>query len=419
MTRRPHQQRSTKPAGSLAGGARVAVVGTIAIGLVLVAARASAGGFAVSEQSAVAGGTGGASTARQDDPGAAWYNPAALADGAGFRLGVGALAAVPSLRAEALDGSWSARSRSEVSTPPHLYASFGSGDWAAGIAIGVPFGSGVTWPQDWEGRHEIVSSRLFVLRVSPFVAGRFGRLRVAAGVHADYGSLQLARTLDFVDADGDVRIRLSDVGFGAHASAFVEATPQLDVGLTYKSRTSLSMSGGADFSAPAAFNTKIADQNASVDMTMPDRIVAGARFARGRWAVLADVELTLWRVNDQIVIDFENEATPDVIQRSDWSSTVSLRAGAELLPSPLWVIRAGAFYDPSPASADTLAPSSPDSDRVGLTIGGSRDVGRGFGLDAFYELMHLRSRDSRNMEALAARYGGRAHLFGIGVRYAP
>lgn len=382
-----------------------------------VAPVARAGGFAVTEQSAVAGGTAGASTARSDDPGAAWYNPAALADGAGFRLGVGALAALPSLHAEALDGSWSAQSESQVSTPPHVNASFASGNWAAGIALGVPFGSGVTWPADWAGRNEIVSSSLRVFRASPFFAWSFGRVRVSAGLHADYGQLQLARTLDFVDADGDVDIRLSDVAFGAHASAFVRASDELDVGLTYKSRTSLGMTGGADFTAPAAFDMKIADQNARVEMTMPDRFVAGARFARGNWAALADLELTMWRVNEEIVIDFENEATPDVVQRSDWSSTVSLRAGAEYAPSPLWVVRAGAFYDPSPASPDTLAPSSPDSDRIGATVGGSRDLGHGFGVDAFYELMHLRTRDSENMEAIEARYGGRAHLFGIGVRY--
>src|SRR5690606_33403542 len=73
----------------------------IVIGLVLAGvATARAGGFAVAEQSAVAGGTAGASTARSDDAGAAWYNPAALTDGGGLRLGAGFLAAMPSLHAE-------------------------------------------------------------------------------------------------------------------------------------------------------------------------------------------------------------------------------------------------------------------------------------------------------------------------------
>jgi len=47
---------------------------------------AHAGGFAVGEQSAVSAGTGNAGVARDDDPGAAWHDPAALADGGGLRL---------------------------------------------------------------------------------------------------------------------------------------------------------------------------------------------------------------------------------------------------------------------------------------------------------------------------------------------
>ena len=54
-----------------------------AIAALTLAPHAHAGGFALTEQNAVAGGTAGASTARSDDAGAAWYNPAALADDAG------------------------------------------------------------------------------------------------------------------------------------------------------------------------------------------------------------------------------------------------------------------------------------------------------------------------------------------------
>ena len=44
-----------------------------------IASSAYAGGFAVTEQTAASAGTGGAGVARDDDPGAAWHQPAALA----------------------------------------------------------------------------------------------------------------------------------------------------------------------------------------------------------------------------------------------------------------------------------------------------------------------------------------------------
>jgi hypothetical protein len=80
-------------------------VKTIAIALVLSPALATAGGFAVSEQTAVSAGTGGAGAARDNDPGAAWHDPAALADGGGLRVDLSLIFARPTLQAEALDGS--------------------------------------------------------------------------------------------------------------------------------------------------------------------------------------------------------------------------------------------------------------------------------------------------------------------------
>ncbi len=377
---------------------------------------AHAGGFAVAEQSAVAGGSGGASTARSDDAGAAWYNPAALADAGGFRAGIGMLAAMPSLQAEAMDGTWRASTESSTSTPPHLYLSHAAGDLAFGLSMGVPFGGGVTWPSDWAGRSEIISSKLEVFRIAPFVAWRVGKLRIAGGLHLDAARLRINRSLDFVDTEGDVFLDMDGRGVGLDAAAFYEASDELHVGLTYKGRTRIALAGGANFDAPDAFDQKTVDQNARTEMTMPDRIVAGVKWRRGRLAVLADVDLTLWSVNDELVVDFENDATPDAVQKNAWSSTVALRLGAEYEVRPATQVRGGVFFDPSPASAKTLAPSSPDSTRIGATVGVSRAVSSDVTVDAFYEYMKLLSRTSDNMDALEARYGGYAHILGVGLR---
>lgn len=379
-------------------------------------ATASAGGYALSEQSTVAGGTGGASTARADDAGAAWYNPAALADGGGLRVGLGVLAAMPSVHAEAMDGTWQSETESGVSTPPHIYASYAAGDLAYGIAVGVPFGGGVTWPEDWAGRHEIISSKLEVFRAAPFIAWRRGKLRVSGGVHVDAARLRINRSLDFVDTEGDVFLDMDGTGVGVDFSAFYAVSPAVDVGVTYKSRTSIDFAGGANFDAPDAFSAKTTDQLVQTHMTIPDKLTFGARWARDRLAVLADIDVTMWSVNDELVIDFERDETPDPVQTNNWSTTMGLRAGAEYAARDTTLVRAGAFYDPSPASTENLAPSSPDSNRVGFTFGASHRVEEHVTVDAFYEYMHLLGRSSDNMNALEARYGGHAQLVGVGLR---
>ena len=127
--------------------------------------------------------------------------------------------------------------------------------------------------------------------------------------------------------------------------------------------------------------------------------------------------MTMWGVYDEVVVDFEMDATPDATQTNNWKSTVAVRTGAEWRFLPGWTGRGGLYYDPSPAQDETLAPSSPDSSRAGFTLGASRALGAEWHVDLFAEHMRILGRESANDNALDARYGGYANLFGLGVRY--
>lgn len=384
----------------------------------LVPSVAFAGGFEVNQQTAVSAGTGNAGVARDDDPGAAWHDPAALADGKGLRADLSLIFARPSLEARALDGSWSESNESAWATPPHLDVSYADGRWAAGISLGVPFGSGVAWPDDWRGQYEIVKTQLQVLRAAPFFAWRFGKLRASAGVHVDFARLQINRDLDFIDMEGDVAIDMDGRGFGVDAAVYYAASEQLSLGFAYRSRTSIALDGGADFTAPDAFANKTPDQNASSTIVLPDQFVLGARYKLGSYTALADVALTTWSTHAKTTIDFAHADTPDVMQPNNWENAFSVRTGGEWTRGRL-VLRHGLYFDQSPAPTDKLAPSSPDGSRIGLTGGASWRFDRTWSADAFLESMWILRRDTANEDALQASYGGRAFLAGLGVRWTP
>jgi long-chain fatty acid transport protein len=391
----------------------VTLAALIAVTLAAVAA-ARAGGYAVPEQVVTAGGTAGAATARADDAGAAWYNPAALADGGGWRVGAGLILAVTSLHAEG--EGWRSTTEAGPTPVPQLHASVAAADLVLGVAVGVPYGGNVAWPADWAGRSEIIATRLAVVRVAPFAGWRFGRLRIAGGVHVDLAQLRLQRSLDFVDTEGDVEILMTGAAVGADLSAFVRISDEVDVGASYRSRSRIDLSGDADFTAPDAFSAKVADQAASTEVAIPDRIAIGGAWHRGRLAVVGDLEVTTWSGNRQQVIDFAREQTPDVVQVNQWSSTVAVRAGAEWRAGR-WTARGGVAYDPSPASADRLTPVSPDADRVQASAGGSWQLSPALAVDGFYAWLHLLGRQSANPDSMMARYGGDAHLLGVAVRW--
>jgi len=381
---------------------------------------AHAGGLAVGQQNAVSAGTGGAGAGRADDPGAAWHVPAALADDGGLRLGLSLALARPRVQARggAADAAWTTDSEGGWSTPPHLDASYARGPFAAGVALGVPFGGGVTWPTMWPGATESVQTDLMVLRAAPFVAWRLGRFRLGAGVHVDAGRLQIRRGLDFIDAQGDVRIDLDGRGVGVDASAYWQAHRDLGVGLTYRGRTTLDFAGHANFTAPDAFAAKTPDQAAATTMTLPDTIVLGAHGRRGAFRAVLDLEYARWSVNERTVVAFENPATPDAVQENDWRDTLAVRAGGEWHGGPL-VVRGGAYWDPSPVPTDRLSPSSPDANRLGLTAGASYRLAAELSADLFAEHIWLLRRETTSTETMPASYGGAALVLGAGVRWMP
>jgi len=379
---------------------------------------AHAGGLAVGQQNAVAAGTAGASVARTDDAGAAWYNPAALADDGGVRVGLSLAAARPSIEAQGADGTNTSTQGGWV-TPPHLDASVAVGRWAAGISLGVPFGGGVSWPAMWPGSNEALRSNIQVFRAAPFFAWSFGSLKASLGFHVDAGRLELQRGLDFIDTQGDVRLDLDGRGAGVDASLFWQARPALGVGLSYHSRTTLDLAGNANFTTPDAFSEKTPDQTAATTMVLPDTVRLGANWQVGAsYRVLADVEWANWSVNEKTVVTFANAATPTVTQDNRWEDTVAVRAGGEYTRGKL-VVRHGAYYDPSPVPDATLTPTSPDSTRLGLTVGAGYRFARDWSADAFAEGMLLVRRETANMDSMPASYGGNAVVLGLGLRFSP
>lgn len=385
---------------------------------------AFAGGYEVVQQSAVAAGTGSASTARDDDAGAAWFNPAALADGGGLRTGLGITFALTSIHAESQSGApdapWAADTDNPLSTPAYLYASVAHDDWLGGVSVNTPFGSTVQWPEDWPARFDIVLSKFQLLRVAPFVGYRLGPVRLAAGPQFDFARYNAKRATDHIVYEGSSALIVSGVGFGGQGAAFFEIGEYVCAGLGYKSRSSFTMEGDADFNMPEVFARQYPDQQVSVDWTVPDRFALGVGVQAGDFRGLLDFTLTLWSVNESLHFDFAEEVTDDRTQQNDWRDSMAIRGGVEwTTPLEPLVVRAGFYGDgiPGPPAPDeTLAPSSPDSTRIAVTFGATGHITDFLAVDAFYEHLRLLERSSKSPDAPIATYGGHANIFGVALR---
>jgi long-chain fatty acid transport protein len=375
---------------------------------------ALAGGFEVAQQSGTAGGTGHASTARVDAA-AGWFNPAALADSEGVRLAVGAAVASSAIRATDSEGAWESRSDNGLGTPPHLYASWSDKHVLVGVAVNTAFAGGVRWPDDSPLRFYALESAPRFFRVAPYAGVGVGPVRFAAGLHVDAGSLYVARATDHVTEEGTAQLSLRGAGVGPDLALFVQV-PKLDIGLSYKGRTKLSLEGEADFDVPVAFSAGLPDQAISSEWRLPDRVALGLALDAGLVTVLFDAVYTTWSVNDELPIDFSDPVTADTAQINQWRDTLALRAGAEVGFAKIVTARLGAYTDglPGPPSpTDTLGPSSPDGTRLGATAGAGVGLGEHVRLDGYGEALVILPRTSTSPDAPSVRYQGSALVAGL------
>lgn len=391
--------------------------------ILLLVGVVQAAGFEVPWQSARVSGMGGAGTALSEDAAAAWYNPAALADGGGLRVAAGLSVASAHVQAEALpespDAPWESRTEGPPGLPPYAALSYARGRFAGSLALNAAYAGGVSWPEDWPYRFDILSSKPTFFRVSPAVAARLGPVQLAVGAHLDAGSLSVLKATDHISEEGQAELLLRGRGLGVDAALYAPLGQSAALGLSYKSRTQLALAGEADFDVPSAFAAMYPDQAVSADWTLPDRLALGGAFWHEQWRVSLDGSLSLWSVNDNLSFDFSDSATPDLTQENLWRNSFALRAGVER-GLGRFAARGGLAFDGLPGApppASTLSPSSPDCTRISLTLGGSADLSEELALDVFYEHMTLLPRDSESEDAPLARYSGSANVAGLGLRW--
>jgi long-chain fatty acid transport protein len=259
-------------------------------------------------------------------------------------------------------------------------------------------------------------SRFF--RIAPFIGYRLGPVRIAIGPHFDLGSLEVLKATNHVSEEGQAHFALDAEGVGGDVSVLVELSDRLALGATYKSRSRLTLAGGADFTVPATFAPGYPDQGVVADWWLPDRIALGVAYRGPVVSVFGDASLTLWSVNQTLVLDFEEDVTPDSEVVYGWRDSLAIRLGTDIAVIQRLSLRAGVYVDGIPGApppAENLSPSSPDSTRIGFTIGAGVRPLETLSIDLFYEHLRLLERVSTSADYPQASYRGHAHFLGLSV----
>jgi long-chain fatty acid transport protein len=386
----------------------------------LVSIPAFAAGFALPEQSARSIGMGGTGTAAADGASTIFYNPGALGFEEGFSAEVSGLLILPQFGYAPLTAvlGTPASAATRLLALPTLFVAAPIGPVRIGLGAFANYGLGLTWPEGFDGRFEATASNLQTFTLNPTAAWRINEhLSFGAGVDVVRGTIELVRQLDFVDSEGTLRLGGDTWGVGGNAGISTHfLSDRLGVGLSYRSAVSLKFKGRADFTAPVEFQAQLRDQDVKTALLLPHTISLGGAFrVTQRWRVTLEATYTTWSTLDALVLEFA-DASINTTLRRDWTNTLTVRAGGELMVIPKTLqVRLGLGFDPSPSPASTLSPSLPDASRllVGLGVGYVRG---NFSADLGYLFTFLLPRASEP-PAFPARYSGTAHVFGLSVGF--
>lgn len=157
---------------------------------------AAAEGFQVNAQSTKQAGMGHVGAAMKLGAESMHFNPAGLVfmeKNVDLSVGVSGVFATGKFK----NDGYSFETDNTPSTPLYAYAGFKIYDnLAAGVMINTPFGSSITWGDDWKGSHLCQEISLKAFNLQPTVSWKiFDRLSIGAGLMMEFGDIQLNRAL--------------------------------------------------------------------------------------------------------------------------------------------------------------------------------------------------------------------------------
>lgn len=410
----------------------------IALGLVwvfLLPVSGTAGGFQLSLGGLRQMGMGYAGVGMAWDASTIYYNPGALSfvSNRSIQFGAGVVLPATTYLAET-PSIYIAEMEQEALTPVYVFASWklkreGSrlGKFHIGLGAYNPFGSNSKWDDDWKGRFITQESRISTYFIQPTVSYQLSpAIGIGGGFIYGFGNILSRKALPVSGAnntDGQAELTGTGAGIGFSLGLYLKASEELSLGLSYRSRVNLNIADGeARFEVPTSLDASFPDTRFSSSIKLPDVITIGLGYQpQDRFTLAVDLVFTGWSAYDTLAFDYvENtRELEDVITEPEYKNTVTFRMGGEYSTTERSRVRAGLFYDTSPALDGFVSPELPDANRIGLTVGAGANLNSQLSLDVGYSFEFTGERTTiLNSAQFGGTYKSSATTFGLGIRYA-
>ncbi len=420
---------------------RLGVIAALAVH----AGSLSAAGFALMEQSASGVGNAFAGgSAAAEDASTIFFNPAGMTRLPGKQVVVGV---------HAIDLSATFTNQGSTLAPPLPPLTGGNGGDAGGwgyvpnlylswqlneslwlgMGVNAPFGLNTEYETGWVGRYQALNSELTTININPSLAYKVNdKVSLGFGLSAQQADATLSRAIDFglflgapQTSDGSQELSASDWGYGFNLGALFQISPDMRIGIAYRSRIKYTLSGTSSFSGvPGPLTGILSFQNsaATADLTVPDSASLSVLQTFGdKWELMGDITWTQWTVFNQLVVNFANGA-PSNVTPENWQNAWRFSLGMNYRPNEKWKLRSGIAWDQTPVPNSTLRTARiPDNSRTWLALGASWYFTKNGSLDFGYAHLFVPSTPINHTErasgTLVGSYDSSVNIVSVQVAY--
>jgi long-chain fatty acid transport protein len=331
---------------------------------------------------------------------------------------------------------------SGVSTPFYAYVSYQATDWLAfGLGVYTPYGSGVTYEDDWAGSHLINNIDLKAIFVQPTVSVKIADVfSVGGGPIYATGSVNFNRNLSrtLSDLDGNrSEVTLDQTGisnWGWTASWMLRPVEGLTIGMNYRSKIILRAedgdatfenvptSGAVPFSDPVS---ETVSTTFDAELPLPAEWTTGISYEYNKFLFAFDYNRQFWSEYESLDIDFGGADFTDSQNPRNYKNSSTYRFGVQYKATEMFTLRGGYYFDESPVQAGYFAPETPRNDSNGYTAGLTFNVGSRFEIDASFLYLQFDEVDASydfynengNSVPFEGTYKSSVFVPGLGVTY--
>lgn len=316
-----------------------------------------------------------------------------------------------------------------------------------GIGVYIPSGLGAKWNgDDLVNLHPVSMgaayewmSKIGLVTIAPSIAYKINeQISVGAALNINYGifNLKMHGGSEAYGVDiGQYDESMKGWGYGATFGVLVKLSEMFSLGATFRTANKVKFSGEAEISnldilgtipgSPffgVTLNTK---SNVDRDVTWPMWLAGGVAFKPIENLVLTgDLQWTQWSKIGVIETDFKDTiwqimmaASGDDQWPMNWKNVLQIRFGAEYRINTI-AIRAGYYWDPSPAPDRTMNVLIPSYDFNVVTVGFGYAL-NGLQLDFSVEYLMGKERviGAENLFNMQGTYSQKIFVPNISISY--